>query len=414
MVDKPLLRLDDATPNVIALHRRVQVSGARQVVRTLLTPLAYVYLRLLERRRRWSTGGLSLHGLRFDRGAIEGGLSVGHSRVTWRFLIRRRHIESIVIRFDPEGQRRVGLELRVHYRQGQALTEARIGFSVHDVDTHEEATCLVFQIARALGSDWYRVREHGDGALALELMFDDDAHDRGTKTPYRLAARPTGVFEIPDSGVLDPQPRHHGKFVEPEGTELAAFEQAADRGFHVDVFEPGKRVVLGERPRPWRLLAVLLFPFGWVIAWCLYAAYAGLFACVLIGILAIAASTVGIDLWFLMSNEISMVVFQLGCAIAGFVTVAPIVWEAVQSALGSRIDLDWGQQQVRHMRPLSKTTFPLAHVDGITVRRSRFKLRLVVQLHDGDLPVVAGGDEIIALAVDLARSLDVPVSLPPG
>jgi hypothetical protein len=38
---------------------------------------------------------------------------------------------------------------------------------------------------------------------------------------------------------------------------------------------------------------------------------------------------------------------------------------------------------------------------------------LHVQLHDGDLPIVAGGVELVSLAVDLARSLDVPVSLPP-
>ncbi|MEQ9323504.1 MAG: hypothetical protein RIF41_30355, partial [Polyangiaceae bacterium] len=227
---------------------------------------------------------------------------------------------------------------------------------------------------------------------------------------YRDPGRPGDVEPVPDDDdVVDFSPREHGGFVEPADANVG--DPRPER-FGIDVWEPGTRVVAGERTRPWMLVLLPLLSIGWLLLWLLAAVIGGAIFGTLAMVIVLVTSAFGIDTFDLLMNDTtSAATFAVSGVIALIYVVPPgvAVW---QQALGSRVSIDWEGGYVEQRGGLSRTTMPIGQVRGVDVRSSFGTRRLLLLTAHGDVALASGDEELTAVAVALGRALDVPVSHP--
>jgi hypothetical protein len=406
----PLLQLETRDEAAVVLRRQTRERRVSRLPQLLLWPLASGYLRSLAFRSSWSNDRLTVRDVRFGAAGIEVELELWSTRAHHRLTIARSDIESLYFRLEDDAERGgVVLAMYLHHAAGARLVEGRLRCLVDGVDDRKEAMGLVFAVARALACDRYRVRREAERAVELELVTAAPLRAAGG---YRTSAA-VDLLRVPAVDEdFDQQVRRHAGFVEVEGQEGRRFDASAESGLTVKVYQLGEHVVLGERAQPWRLLLLPLVPLVWIIAWLVLSIAYGFFLGIVVAVLALVVDPFGVDLWVILQSDLTFGVLNLFAALLSLSYVLAPARAMLQRAFGTQVEFDWRSGRLVRRSIGSRTELPMSHIDGVALRGGENAKRLYLQLHDGDLPVARGGDQLAALAVELARALDVPVSLP--
>lgn len=404
-----LLALEES-PHFVSLYDATQRGLVDKVLKAPLYPFVYAWLLTLERWRGWTSKNLRLRSLCARPGRLEATFYVGRLHPFHDFVMRGDEIERLTFSVGPEGPREVTVTVRVRYRNRSGrLLRGEARFGVVDVDTHREARTLLMRIARMLGCASYRVLPaiDDDASFAVELLL---ASDETKASGYRDPGRPADVEPVPDEDeVGDFAPRVHGGFVEPQGVELAS---PRPEPLGIEVWEPGKRVVAGERGRPWLLALLPLLVVGWLVLWILGAVFGGGVLGFFAAIIALAMSLVGIDVWWLLLSDATTYVTLIASALLALYYVVPPGAALLEGGLGSEVRIDWDNGCLERRSGFTRLVMPLGQVRGVDVRSSLGKRRLLLLTTYGDVALAAGEEELSAVALVLARALDVPVSYP--
>lgn len=381
--------------DVVLLCAKRPLSRRHRIAVLPLWPLDLAQLLVVPLSASWQAQPLAQ--LSFARG-----IEVVLSRwpMSRRVFLLGDSIEMLSFRIGAEGGRRVSWRMCA-----RARSEVIADFEVDDVDTHAEAMALAFRIAHALGCHEYIARQEGTTGIAVELLMKPARAAPGSV--YRRSARVPDARDVPREVVLDHLPRQHARFEEPEGFVPEPIDEAQAERWGVRTWEPGTRVIFGDRPRRWPLLLLPLLPLAWLVLTMLSAIVLGMLVGVCLALVMVGASLLGIDLsWLLSANPLYYAIFAL-CALGSFIQVGGHARSILRNSLATNIVVDWRAEHVRCEQFAGSWRVPLSHVDGLALRGGR----LYLLLQERDVRLARGGDGLASLAVELARRLDVPVSL---
>ncbi len=392
---RPVLSWRDAGTTVW-LRAKPPPSRGGRLAALPLWPLDLATLWLDPLSPRWQAQPLG--ELAFDAAGIA--IELARWPMSRRLFLPKGRIEMLSFRVGAEGGRRVGWRMCL-----QADGEITADFEVDEVDSHEEAMAVLFRIAHVLGCAEYRPLQESNQALAVELLLK--AAPAGAGGVYRRSARVPDAREVPREVLRDLLPRKHARFEPPTGFAPPAVDEQGARAAGAHTWAPGKRVVFGHPPRRGRLLLLPLLPLAAPVLALLLMIILGMIGGLCLSLIVIAASIFGVDLsdWYDFA-PLYYVLFTLA-AIGATMWITHLgagIWRA---ALRTHIIVDWTGSYVRIAQFFGRWQVPLSHVDGVVHSGGR----LYLQLQERDVLLSRGGDGLAGLAVELARRLDVPVSL---
>ena len=344
-------------------------------------------------RSRWSRS--RIQALRFDADALRVTVSTWLSSARCTVAIPWQTVQSVACHVGEEGGRYVPLALQLHFDAAGGHHSARLDFQVVDVDTRDKAFRLLFRLATAMGFPSYRVRHDDAERVDIELA---------TGSPGGAYRAASDLQAVPDKVSVEFGPRAHGTYTAPE---LPRSFDPDSSGLSVRRWELGRCVIVGEPSKKWLLL---LWPVAFIVgiaAWLFLLAAMGMAIGLGWVMVEIVCELAGITLTDPLSSD---AFFNVLALISGLVTLGyalPILAWAMTVIFGRTITIDSEHDEVRETIFWSRHIGPLSHVDGFAVRDNR----MFVQMRGRDLSIAGDRVALEGLANDLARTLDVPVSV---